>query len=168
MFSSKFVINSWIRQTNWVSHGLCWWKPCCRSYSMLCDSKCFNCYVGANDFSKIFNTGKRNRSVVWGMLAVPFLYTGTTFACFQSFGTIPLCKEQQKIAQRIGAVTSLVSLRIIAFILLGPADLWIFKLLNKLCTPNVDIFRSAIIARMGTLTFVRKTGVVFSCKNLRV
>ena len=50
---------------------------------------------------------------VGGSLFV-YMHAGATFACFQSFGTISLCKEQWKIAQRIGAViniTSLVALR---------------------------------------------------------
>ena len=60
-------------------------------------------YVGTDDLFKYlwYSAGEKNWFVIWGIPIAPFLYTATKFACFQSFGTTPLCKKHWKIVQRI-------------------------------------------------------------------
>ena len=78
----------------------------------------------------------------------PFLNNGLTIAVFQSLGTVPVSKDNRKIAVTSGAISFDSSFRTIGLMASGPAALEGFSPLKSLRTPLSDSTISGIV---GTL-----------------
>ena len=66
----------------------------------------------------------------------PFLKIGATFACLQSFGTIPDSKDDWKSRVKAGANSRASSFSSRGLILSGPGDFVWSRFFSKLATPS--------------------------------